>query len=290
MRGYQPKFKLPATGTHTLAGSESDLPFTSATPFVLSEHLPPVPAKLVAKIQSGDYVNMAELLRDNMEWERRQSISESAGPKSGRREVPDLLSWITCFGIYASVICNKSPGKAKQFLAYQTLILREARRCGGKGWQTYDSMFRQQVANKPDADWSVLNSSLYTTSFLANQNGRGRTCKWCLETDHASTSCALAPPSIERQQSHYGRDWDLETMPNRRPVRFGRSEVRGACFAWNEGRCTLPYCRLRHVCCRCGSTDHCESSCSSDRTLQVRTNDDRTGSRREAVPSESACL
>ena len=85
------KSKLPATGTHTLVGSESDLPSTSATPFVLSEGLPPVPAKLVAKIQRGDYVYMAELLRDNMEWERRRLVSESAGPKSGRvgrREVP----------------------------------------------------------------------------------------------------------------------------------------------------------------------------------------------------------
>ena len=40
---------------------------TSATPFVLSEDLPPVPAKLVAKIQKGDYVDMAELLCDTME-------------------------------------------------------------------------------------------------------------------------------------------------------------------------------------------------------------------------------
>ena len=272
----------------TPANSESSL----ATPFVLSEGLPPVPAKLVAKIQKGDYVDMAELLRDNMEYERRQTTSDSSESKSGRasrREVPDLLSWITCFGIYASVICDKSPEKAKQLLAYQTLIVREARRCGGKGWQTYDSMFRQQVANKPKADWSVLNSSLYTTSFLANQNGRGRTCKWCLETDHAANACALAPPSNERQQSRsgsYGRDRDVDSTPfnDRRAGRFGRSEVRGACFAWNEGRCSLPYW---HVCCRCGATDHRESSC---RTPLARITDDRTGPRREAAPNENAGL
>jgi hypothetical protein len=125
-------------------------------------------------------VDMAELLHNNMEYESRQATSDSSGSKGGRasrREVPDLLSWITCFGIYASVICAKSPEKAKHLLAYQTLIahVREAHRCGGKGWQTYDSIFRQQVENKPKADWTVLNSSLYITSFLANQNGRGRT-------------------------------------------------------------------------------------------------------------------
>lgn len=297
--GLQP---LPSTGTPkvpaSLTGLEADPPSSSTSPFVLSEGLPPVPAKLVAKIQKGDYVDMAELLRDNMEWERRLSSSDSSGSKIGRasrREVPDLLSWITCFGIYASVVCDKSPEKAKQLLAYQTLIVREARRCGGKGWQSYDSMFRQQVANKPEADWSVLNSSLYTTSFLANQNGRGRTCKWCLETDHASTSCALAPPSNEKQQSRpnsYGRDRDLDSTPfsDRRSARWGRNEVRGACFAWNEGRCSLPYCRWRHVCCKCGSADHRESTCSSNRNPSVRTAEDRTGSHRESAPSASAPL
>lgn len=36
-------------------------------PFLLSENLPPVPAKLVTKIQRGDYIDIAELLRDNIE-------------------------------------------------------------------------------------------------------------------------------------------------------------------------------------------------------------------------------
>ena len=123
--GVPPDPKLPAAGSHTFPDSES----ISVTPFVLSEGLPPVPAKLVAKIQKGDYVDMAELLRDNMEYECRQATSDSSGSRSGRanrREVPDLLSWITCFGVYASVVCDKSPKKAKHLLAYQTLIVREA--------------------------------------------------------------------------------------------------------------------------------------------------------------------
>ena len=55
-------------------------------------------------------------------------------------------------------------------------------------------MFQQQVANNPSADWSKINTSLYTVNFLANQNGRGKTCQNCLETDH-----------LETQQSH--ADW-----------------------------------------------------------------------------------
>ena len=67
------------------------------TPFLLGEGLPPIPAKLVAKIQKGDFVDMAELLRDNMEAERRRGKEDGASTSSGqltqsRREVPDILS------------------------------------------------------------------------------------------------------------------------------------------------------------------------------------------------------
>ena len=52
--------------------SGSDTP----APFTLGKGLPPVPGKLVQKIQRGDYVDMAELLRDNMEVERRRASRE----------------------------------------------------------------------------------------------------------------------------------------------------------------------------------------------------------------------
>ena len=42
-------------------------------PFILSEGLPPVPHKLAARILRGEFVDMAELLRDNLEAQRRVS-------------------------------------------------------------------------------------------------------------------------------------------------------------------------------------------------------------------------
>ena len=112
---------------------------------------------------------MAELLRDNMELGRRHHLEAGlgGGTRPSRREVPDLLSWIACFGVYASMVAQKCPNRVRELWAYQTMVVHEARRCGGKGWQIYDSMFRQQAANNPKVDWSVLNTS---TSFLAMQN------------------------------------------------------------------------------------------------------------------------
>ena len=46
--------------------------------FILSEGLPPVPAKLVGRILRGDFIDMSELLRDNLEAERGGVLSNFA--------------------------------------------------------------------------------------------------------------------------------------------------------------------------------------------------------------------
>ena len=189
-----------------------------ASPFTLGEGLPPVPAKLVSKIRKGEYVDMAELLRDNMELERRRDLRSAASsalgliPPTSRREVPDLLSWIQCFGMYAAVLSNSYPNKVQQLYAYQTMIVREARRCGEKRWLAYDQMFRQQAAISP-ADWSKLNNSLYSTTFLQQQNGRGRTCTHCMETDHVANECSLARSALRHRPV---------------PIRYSRQRREGA--------------------------------------------------------------
>ena len=50
-----------------------------------------------------------------------------------RREVPDILSWAQCFGVYIGVVVEKHPTRVGQLLAYQATDLREARRCGMGG-------------------------------------------------------------------------------------------------------------------------------------------------------------
>lgn len=266
-----------------------------AEPFLLSEGLPPVPAKLVAKIQSGEFIDMAELLQDNIEATRRRGESDpphcSSETKRPRREIPDFLSWLQCFGVYASVVANKYPQKFQQLMAYQTLMIREVRRCGGTGWFAYDTMFRQQAANAKGAvDWSKLNTSLYAVSFMPQMSGQGHTCQHCLETDRDSGDCALAPQrtsNCAQQQTAMGLGWMPPVLgqDTRRPTggsstsgprgvgnwdsrrsttgsgRLGRPSRAGetgppaakrACYLWNEGRCDYYNCRFLHICTRCG--------------------------------------
>ena len=163
----------------------------AATPFILSEALPVVPPKLVKRIVRGDYIDMAEMLSDNMELERRRALAESEGianvKQSGRREIPDVLSWLHCFSLYAAVLCTRYPDKAKQLWAYQALMITETRRCGGRGWRLYDTTFCQQLTSLETADFAKLNDSLYATTFLAYGTKR-QCCPNCLLPDQGVCS------------------------------------------------------------------------------------------------------
>ncbi len=149
------------------------------------------------------------------------------------------------------------PERVRQLLAYQTLIVHEARRCGGKGWWTY-SMFRQQVAGNKEADWSKLNSSLYAVSFLAHAGG-GKTCSLCMESDHGDEECALSPSKASGSGGKHPRPVARQEGAES-GNRFAKGKARMTCFAWNQGECSFPYCRYRHVCVKC-SGDHRITQC-----------------------------
>ena len=139
------------------------------------------------------------LLSSTATWLRTtqegSTLPQTQGPshhQKHRREIPDLLSWVQCFGTYIAVVTSKCPEQVRHLLAYLTLIVWEACRCGGRGWLAYDSYFSQQVVGDDSADWSKLNQSLYAVTFIAQGNReRGRSCAICLESDHTEEQCAL---------------------------------------------------------------------------------------------------
>ena len=141
------------------------------SPFILSEALPVIPAKLVRRILRPEYIDLAELLKDNIEAERRKLAAE-AGTHFTRREVPDFLCWTQCFNMYMAIVVSKYPEKIREMLAYQALIVGESRR-GGRGWRLYDAAFRQQIRSLEAVNFASINQSLYSTTILAWSAGSG---------------------------------------------------------------------------------------------------------------------
>ena len=101
-----------------------------------------------------------------------------------------------------SVIASKFPKKVPHKLAYQTMMVREAHRCGSGGWAAYDTAFQQQAAIDPTCDWSQLNSSLYSVTLMAQATGKGKCCSYCLEADHTSDECTLSTKPRQVRQLH----------------------------------------------------------------------------------------
>ena len=218
------------------------LPATSAG-LILSPAAAPFPQKLVDKVRSGQFLEMRDLLADNIslvqQLETMQATSHIAmvGPTRPRLREPTTLStWLYCFLAYAA-IATSDPKTRDQF-AYARLIIREALRHGNSGWLDYDRSFRQQAAADPSLPWNTLVPSLQASMILGHPSRQGPTgqrllCTLCRGVDHTRADCALAY---------------LHPPGPRAPQRYSHR----ICISWNKGNCVFPgKCTFRHACAIC---------------------------------------
>ena len=116
---------------------------------ILSPAFQPIPAPLVRRIVSREFVEMWELLSDNLALHDQLEVvhgpllsASTPGALQARmREVPTLISWVYCFAEYMAV--RRTDPLTRDMLAYCRLLIRESLR---HGWQDYDRSFRSQAA------------------------------------------------------------------------------------------------------------------------------------------------
>ena len=144
-------------------------PLTGSSALILSPSSEPFPRKLVDKVRSGQFVEMRELLSDNISLLRQlESVQGPThmpliGPNRPRlQEVSSLSSWVYCFLGYVAILTTDSITRDQ--LAYTRLIIREAQRHGGSGWQDNDRSFREQVAADPAIRWNTLVPGLHAAT------------------------------------------------------------------------------------------------------------------------------
>ena len=223
---------------------------------VLASAFPPIPGarKLVEKARSGKFIDLRELLPDNMRLKERLDtihplrglLPEGAMQRARLREVKDLEAWAYCFITYIAILTPDS--RTRDLLTYARLIMREARRAGGNGWLSYDSTFRQNAAVLPEVSWTTLDPSLHAATFLALRSGEGKHCALCGGSDHQSEDCVLAPLSLQAPSPGGS---DKPPGPAARKVPSGWSSLR-ICESWNRGRCSFPgSCSYKYWCLAC---------------------------------------
>ena len=131
----------------------------------------------------------------------------------------DILTWVEAFNSYAAVLNSYFPHRARDLSAYMALIIRTAKRFGGRAWLQYDRAFRREAEASFLQDWSAMKPDLYNYYTAAHGNSSSPL--------HAQTS----PKRFRREPR-------------------GSPESRELCISWNQGRCVSPRedCRFRHAC------------------------------------------
>ena len=227
---------------------------------LLSPSLPPVPGKMVARIQAGNFIHLKELLGDNVALRQRIEESQLAPlspwmvtnhPPPQMRNISTPLQWIYCMLTYIAVRCPDEATRDR--ITYARLILHLAQKHGGQGWLEYDHTFRAQAASDPTLKWNAINSSLMASSVL-NAANAGTYCHHCREVDHRPQDCALLAidPSLEssartRDRRAYVPPGPTRQRPFVRPSPYDSTvEI---CRRFNRGLCPETVtCKFRHIC------------------------------------------
>ena len=100
-------------------------------------------------------------------------------------------------------------------------------------------------------------------------------------SNYSQEECVLFQPVNSEPSGK--KEWEREELSGG-PLEPRRRRRRGACYVWNDGNCSRPYCRYDHVCSKCYG-DHRWSSCRSERQ-EVSTSRKLTRDRKGGPPSK----
>ncbi len=227
----------------------------------LSPATAPFPQKLVDKVRSGQFVDMRDLLTDNVSLLQQLetfgghcSVPALPGALKPRlQEIATLPSWLYCFLAYVALKAE-DPG-VRDMLAYARLLIREAQRHGGNGWLDYDRVFRQQAAIDHTLRWNSLHPGIQASTLVGCASGPVTFCTLCREPDHTAELCALSylqSPASLLPPTPSTAIPPVTSLRPRVPFKRRPESLAGICVSWNKGRCSFPnFCKYRHVCATC---------------------------------------
>ena len=109
----------------------------------------------MTQIVSHKYIELSELSPKNLEEPHTEVMSfaiegsaivicSKANPRK-KQDAMDILTWVEAFNSYAAVLNSYFPHRARDLSAYMALIIRTAKRFGGRAWLQYDRAFRREA-------------------------------------------------------------------------------------------------------------------------------------------------
>ena len=245
-----------ATLVNLLPLATHDLKLPTGGAYV-GEGLPPVPARLAAKIRQWEYIEMGELLPEFWSGPKDgEGEPRERRPRQGRK-VAEIFTWLQCYSSFVAVLAPTEPQVIPELMAYMGLIIRVSQDYEGLGWVRYDAAFRRQAALTGNRRWSTINATLFAMNF-SGRASRARRCELCFATSHSERECAQRgdpdPDMNARLRNLESAVIAIARPPPSRPASETSPQIRLSdepCRKWNTSGCSYPRCRYAHVCSSC---------------------------------------
>ena len=197
-------------------------------PILICNSLPPVPPRLVKRVEDGLFVEMFELLPERLNSADFNAGDLAPGIKNKPPEVSNIIDWIQCFGLYIAIISRTQPTRIADMIGYQSLIIRASQDCQEGCWVIYDRRFRLKASASPVKEWSAIDVTIWNLAF---------------------------PERASRNRQRDGPQSGTPSFTNYRPLRSRQPlpKSQPICLDWNDNPngCTRTFCRYEHKCYRC---------------------------------------
>lgn len=154
---------------------------------------PPIPHRLVSKIQRGRYVNFQEMVAENLGGTAKGLKT----PIDETDRVNDVTKWIDCMAIFISIIAQTNPERVQDLLVYQSQIMRLMRVSHDKkSWQRYDVAFRRKAAQNGMITWGNVDENIWILA-CSEEARQPVTCRPCMSVLHDEKTCPIAAMNRE---------------------------------------------------------------------------------------------
>ena len=160
-----------------------------------------IPEKLVTKIRTGQFIDLADLLAENLKGQETELQTYLDGKllvtssKKRIQEITDIVTWVEAFTVYSWILCSAHPSRWQDMTQYKLLILKTSGQFPGKAWLHYDIAFRKDAAVSGLVDWSHMNLDLY------NFHTRATLLQTSLSSDVPSSASRMLASSANICQS-----------------------------------------------------------------------------------------
>ena len=236
----------------------------------LGAGLPPIPKRLVDKIQANEYIDFTELppARGKGRVSAPQNdgqivVVQAADLLQARKVIPDMATWSQCFALYVAVLGAHQPSRLADLMGYHSLIARASKKFKWPSWVVYDQNFRQEAAGNACMQWAKADPSLYAQCFTGQETSRENWCGRCQGLDHQSADCPY-PARKRPWNAGPGAGSHLQLKAG-----TGSGQDQQACIKYNryQGDCRFgKECKFLHVCSNCRGP-HPVSRCRAGNSL-----------------------